>query len=171
MARDVALPQNRQAGSRNGRRRPMQRLLYAVIILGVIGLGISGYLTYAHYNEAALVCSIGGCETVQASRYSTIGPIPIAMLGVAMFAAVIGLAVVRLASRAIVSHETAAMVAWGMLLTGILYYIYLTYVELFVLNAICQWCVLSSIAAVAIFGLESVYVYRTVMTDDVVEAD
>jgi uncharacterized membrane protein len=171
MANEATLAKGRRAGDGNGGRQPMQRLLYAVIILAIAGLAISAYLTYTHFNEAALVCSIGGCETVQSSRYSTIGPVPIAMLGIAMFLAVITLAVVRLKNLAFPGRETASLLAWGMLLTGILYYVYLTYVELFVLNAICQWCVLSSIAALAIFGLETVYVYRTVMTDDVVDAD
>jgi uncharacterized membrane protein len=153
-----------------GDRPPMFRALVAIIVLGVIGLGISGYLTYTHFNEAALVCSVGGCETVQSSQYSTIGPVPVAMLGVAMFAAIIGMAGIRLSQRAIVSDETVSMLAWGMLLTGILYYVYLTYVELFVLNAICQWCVLSSFAAVGIFGLESAYLYRAVMSDDPLDA-
>ena len=149
---------------------PMARLLYAVLVLAVVGLAISGYLTYAHFNEAALACSVGGCETVQSSRYSTIGPVPIAMLGMAMFSSMLVLAGMRLKRVQVVSAETASIVAWGMLLAGILYYLYLTYVELFVLNAICQWCVLSSIAAAAIFVLESIYLYRTVMDEEPIDA-
>lgn len=148
----------------------MSRLLYAVLVLSVVGFAISGYLTYAHFNEAALACSVGGCETVQESRYSTIGPVPIALLGMFMFASMFVLAALRLKQMSIVSAETVSIVAWGILLAGILYYLYLTYVELFVLNAICQWCVLSSLAAAGIFGLESVFLYRTVMDDDPVEA-
>lgn len=147
----------------------MDRILFSIIAFGIIGFAIAGYLTYTHYNEAALVCAVGGCETVQSSRYSTIGPIPVALLGMSMFAAIIGLGALRLLRSTIVSDETASIVAWGMLLAGILYYLYLTYVELFVLNAICQWCVLSSIAAVVVFALESVYLYRTVMADDAIE--
>jgi uncharacterized membrane protein len=147
----------------------MRRVLLAITCFGIIGFAIAGYLTYTHYNEAALVCAVGGCETVQSSRYSTIGPIPVALLGMGMFAAITGLAVVRLTRSSMVGAETASIVAWGMLLAGILYYLYLTYVELFVLNAVCQWCVLSSIAAVVVFALESVYLYRTVMADDAME--
>lgn len=170
MANHAAVVHSPDSKPGTGNRPPMFWALVAIIVLGVIGLGISGYLTYTHFNEAALVCSVGGCETVQSSQYSTIGPVPVAMLGVAMFAAVIGLAGLRLSQRELVSNETVSMLAWGMLLTGILYYVYLTYVELFVLNAICQWCVLSSFAAVGIFGLESAYLYRTVMSDDPLDA-
>ena len=165
-----AISQATSATPGAGGRVPHVGLLAAILIFAVAGLGISGYLTYAHFNEGALVCSIGGCETVQSSQYSTIGPIPIAMLGMAMFTSLIVFAVLRMVQFSRVSPETIALVSWTMLLAGILYYLYLTYVELFVLNAICQWCVLSSIAAAVIFGLESVYVYRTVMRDDLAEA-
>jgi uncharacterized membrane protein len=150
-------------------RHSLDRLLTAMIALAIVGLGLSGYLTYTHFNEAALVCSIGGCETVQSSSYSTIGPVPIALLGMGMFSALIVLAVMRLRRSTLISAETASLAAWAMLLAGILYYAYLTYVELFVLHAICQWCVASSIAALAIFGLESVYFWRTALSEDVLD--
>ena len=160
---------NPSAGDRSN--QPMKRILYTILLFAIIGFAIAGYLTYTHYNEAALVCAVGGCETVQSSQYSTIGTIPVALLGMGMFAAIIGLTTLRLMRATILSSETASIIAWGMLLAGILYYLYLTYVELFVLNAICQWCVLSSIAAVVVFGLESVYLYRTVMADDALGVD
>lgn len=147
------------------------RLLIAIVTLSLLGLGIASYLTYVHYNEAALVCTTGGCETVQQSTYSTIGPAPIALLGMGMFLSLITLAGLRLNGSSIVRAETASLVAWAMLLTGILYYVYLTYVELFILNAICQWCVASSLVAAAIFALETVYLWRTVMADDAMETD
>lgn len=154
-------------GNDDGNKR--SRLLIAIVALSLVGLGIAGYLTYVHYNEAALVCTTGGCETVQQSTYSTIGPAPIAMLGAGMFSTLLTLAGLRLRSSSIVTAETASLVAWTMLLTGILYYVYLTYVELFVLNAVCQWCVASSLVAMAIFALETVYLWRTVMADDAME--
>lgn len=153
------------------RRPPMAAILWAMLGLSVAGLLIAGYLTWAHFNDGILVCSIGGCETVQASRYSTIGPVPIAVLGMGMFASLALLSGLRLAGSGLLAAETASLVAWGMLLAGILYYLYLTYVELFVLNAICQWCVLSSVFALAIFALESVYLYRMVMSSDDSAAD
>lgn len=147
------------------------RLMIAVMVLSTIGLGIAGYLTYTHFNEAALICTIGGCETVQQSQYSTIGPVPIAMLGVGMFATLFTLAGLRLRGSSVIAADKASLIAWAILLTGILYYGYLTYVEVFVLEAICQWCVASSLVALAIFGLETVYLWRTVMADEALEID
>ncbi len=146
--------------------RSGSRLLSAILALSVVGLGIAAYLTYVHFNEAALVCTTGGCETVQQSTYSTIGPLPIAALGVGMFFSLLMLAGLRWNGSALVKAETASLAAWAMLLTGILYYTYLTYVELFVLHAICQWCVASSVVALVIFALETTYLWRTVMAED-----
>lgn len=169
MAKHTAAAEVPALSAERRTRRPLDRILIAIVIVSTIGLAIAGYLTYTHYNEADLVCAVGGCETVQTSRYSTIGPVPVALLGVGLFASIIALALLRLLRFALVGAESASLIAWGMLLAGILYYLYLTYVEVFILNAICQWCVLSSIAAAVIFGLESVYLYRTVMADEVVD--
>ena len=144
----------------------MRPLLFAMIVLAVFGMGVAGYLTYAHFDEAALVCAIGGCETVQESDYSTIGPLPIAALGLGMFMGLTLAAAYRLTSPGRAHREKVSILVWALLLTGILYYLYLTYVELFVLNAVCQWCVISSIIALAIFAIESVYLWRTVMDAD-----
>jgi uncharacterized membrane protein len=139
------------------RTRP---LLLGILLLGIIGIGIAGYLTYVHYNEDALVCTTGGCETVQQSEYSTIGDIPIAIFGLLMFTTVTLLAAARLAGRLPISFEMATMLAWTMLLTSLLYYAYLTYIEVFELEAICQWCVSSSIIGLLMFVLESILLFR-----------
>lgn len=153
------------AGRPERRAAPMTRLLAAIVALSLVGVGIAGYLTYTHFNEGALVCTIGSCKTVQESSYSTIGSIPISLLGLCMFTTLLVLSGLRLASSRLLKAETASLIAWAMLLTGILYYVYLTYVELFVLDAICQWCVGSSLVALLIFSLESVYLWRTIMNE------
>lgn len=127
-----------------------------VLALSIVGAGISGYLTYVHFDDSVLVCSAsGGCHTVQESDYSTIGPIPIAMLGLGMFLTLAALSLSRVLNWRIISDELATMAIWGMTLTGLLYYAYLVYVELFVLEAICQWCVATTAITVAIFAIES----------------
>lgn len=139
------------------------------LLLSVIGAGIAAYLTYAHYDEGALVCSAGGgCHTVQESDYATIGPIPIAILGLGMFIVLGGLALVRIFDWrvSILDGETANMAAWGITLTALLYYAYLLYVEIFVLEAICQWCVGTTIATVAIFLVESLGLRQSLAFDD-----
>jgi uncharacterized membrane protein len=139
------------------------------LLLSVVGAGIAAYLTYVHYDESVLVCTAGGgCHTVQESEYATIGPIPIAILGLGMFIVLAGLALVRIFdwTISILDSETANLAAWGITLTALLYYAYLVYVELFVLEAICQWCVATTGITVTIFAVESLGLRRSLAIDD-----
>lgn len=126
----------------------LSRPSVATLVMAVVGLMIAGYLTWAHYQHDALVCGLGDCETVQSSEYSEIAGIPIALLGMLMFATVIGLVVLRATRPAMADHASVAIVF--LTLASVLYYGYLTWIEVGVLDAICQWCVLSSLMAVGI---------------------
>jgi uncharacterized membrane protein len=127
-------------------------------VLALAGLIDAAYLTVVHYREDLLVCTVGGCETVQQSKYSEIAGIPIAMLGILMFIAVLGLALARWRRPDLA--ENATMAIFTMVLTGTLYFAYLTYVEIAVLDAICQWCVVASLITLAILVIEGIAVYR-----------
>lgn len=118
------------------------------LILAVVGLAIASYLTWAHYQNDALVCGLGDCETVQSSEYSEIAGIPIALLGMAMFLTVIGLVVVRAMRPTLADYASIAIVF--LTLASVIYYGYLTWIEVGVLEAVCQWCVLSSLMAIGI---------------------
>lgn len=137
------------------------------LLLSVIGIGIAGYLTYIHYDRAALVCGAGGgCHTVQESEYATLGPIPIAMLGLGAYITLAGLALARICDWKIIAADIATALAWGMTLAALLYYAYLTYVEVAVLDAICQWCVASAVTTLAIFATESAGLWRAFAYED-----
>jgi uncharacterized membrane protein len=97
---------------------------------------------------------------VQQSEYATIAGIPIALLGVLMFGAVVALATARLSANPPVAFDIATIASWLMVFAATLYYIYLTYVEIFVLEAICQWCVASSVVTLGILTVESVHLWR-----------
>jgi len=131
----------------------MSRSGWASLVGAVGGLLVAGYLTYSHYAPESLYCTVGDCKTVQNSEYAMLGPIPVAVLGLLMFAALIGLAVVRERQPAREFTITSAM--FGMTLLGVLFYIYLTYLEIWVIHAVCQWCVISSLFTLAVFVLES----------------
>ncbi len=118
------------------------------LALATAGLAIAAYLTWVHYQHDALVCGLGDCETVQTSEYAEIGGIPIALLGMLMFATVIGLIVLRTIRPALDEYASVAIVF--LTLASVLYYGYLTWIEVNVLEAICQWCVLSSLMTVGI---------------------
>lgn len=106
--------------------------------LAVAGLLVSAYLTWSHLRGAAPLCVGGGsgCETVQASRYSEVLGIPVAALGLLGYAALLYASVNK--------GERAALTGLFVALVGTLYSGYLTWLELFVIRAICQWCVVSA---------------------------
>jgi len=135
----------------------------ASMVLAGAGVGVAGYLTYTHYNIGALVCSVGDCHAVQTSQYATIGPVPIAILGLGMYVAVIALGVLRWRRADWLS--TATMGAFALALAGTVYFAYLTYLEVAVIHAICQWCVTSAILTLGILVVEGVGTFRIVGTE------
>ena len=133
-------------------------LTIASLVLAVVGLALSAYLTYVHYNLDALVCSGGGCELVQTSEHSEMFGIPIAIFGLLMFIGLIAGIVIRE-----LRPETSDLLSTGILmvlLTAVLYWAYLTYLELNVIHAVWQWCVSTSIATALMLVVEGVRWYR-----------
>ncbi|HEV2741906.1 MAG TPA: vitamin K epoxide reductase family protein [Rubrobacter sp.] len=106
--------------------------------LAVAGLLVSAYLTWAHLVGAEPVCGLGGggCRAVQASRYAAVLGIPVPMLGLAGYAGLLLAAILR--------GEVGAYLGLLVVLVGALFSAYLTYLEIFVIGAICQWCVASA---------------------------
>ncbi|HZR97301.1 MAG TPA: vitamin K epoxide reductase family protein [Chloroflexota bacterium] len=125
----------------------------AMIVLAGLGAAISGYLTVAHYSGALALCAgAGGCETVQASRFAAVAGVPVALLGLALYLLLLGLS----AWRTWAPRTAAAPVAltlFGLALAGTLYSGYLTYLELYVIGALCPWCLGSAALVTAILGL------------------
>lgn len=132
----------------------LQRLVAASLLLSVVGIAIGSYLIWVHYDIDALVCGTGGCEQVQLSEYATIGDIPIAIFGTAMYGAMLLLAVGRLLLPAQSLPLSAAALA--ITFAAFAYSAWLTWLELFEINAICQWCVGSAIVTTLLFIVEIV---------------
>lgn len=122
-------------------------------LLGLPGGGVAAYLTYAHWADRPTVCGgIGQCELVQTSEYSEIAGVPVALLGLLYFAVMSLLALARL-TRGPGTLEWVQPAAFSMALAGTAFVAYLTYVELFVLEAICVWCVSLAALTAASLGL------------------
>ncbi len=123
----------------------------AVAALAAIAALVSAYLTRVHYSgELALCVGVAGCETVQASRFAMVGPIPVAVVGLVGTSGMLALALWRLRADA---PEWSATALFGLSLAGTLYVAYLTYLELFVIGAVCPWCVSVAVAVAGIFVL------------------
>jgi uncharacterized membrane protein len=128
--------------------------LWGILVLAVIGLGVAGYLTYEKLSGVGLICWGGSqdCETVQNSPYSQVGPIPVAVIGLVgyLIFLVVTSAQLRASSE---MRRTLAGMNFGMALGAFLYSVYLTYLEVFVIYAICTWCVISAVVVTLILIL------------------
>jgi uncharacterized membrane protein len=116
---------------------PERPLTLTAVVVTAVGLAIATYLTYIHYAGIDPVCSTGGCERVQSSDYAELAGVPVAVLGLAGY---LGIAA---ALRA--PGEPGRAAAAFLALVGLGYSAYLTYLELFRIHAVCQWCVASAV--------------------------
>jgi uncharacterized membrane protein len=137
-----------------------------LLALAVVGLGISSYLTYTHWAHASVACGgIGSCTEVNNSEYSKVASIPVALLGALSYLALIALALAWLWQRPS-GPAWPVMFFWGLSLVGTLYSAYLTYIELFVLDAICIYCVASACIILASFLISTGWIIREVQTEE-----
>ena len=121
--------------------RSIVPLLCLAILLAAAGAGIAGYLTAVHYAGQPIACSnVGDCELVNSSRYASVGGVPVAALGLAAYVTIGALT----AAAAIRRDATPLSVAWALALASFAFSMYLTYIELRVLHAICVYCVASA---------------------------
>ena len=128
-----------------------KRMLIA--LLALCGVFLSLYLTlYKAGMIGTLACGTGECETVQLSRWATFLGLPVAAWGVAFYLAVLALSLLGVQERFADSRGFAL----GLVLVtgwGVLFSLWLTYLELFVIHAICRWCVGSALMTVVLFVL------------------
>jgi uncharacterized membrane protein len=114
-----------------------------LLALAVLGVLISAYLTWTHYAGLTPICtgSGEGCQTVQSSRYASVLGIPVALLGLIAYGGLI--------LSAVLWRETGIYLGFLISLVGTLFSGYLTYLEIFVIGALCQWCLASATIMVA----------------------
>jgi uncharacterized membrane protein len=117
----------------------------AIATLALVGWFLALYLwLYQIGFGGPLKCGTGGCEIVQTSRWAALLGIPVAFYGVVGYAAILAVALVGLQpawlGRRGPSLLLAALATGGLLFTG-----WLTYLELFVIHAICRWCMVSAV--------------------------
>ena len=116
------------------------RRLHAGVVLAaldLIGLAIAGYLSAVELSGDLPFCGpLKGCEEVALSEYSRIGGVPVAIFGVMLSIALFFLAVAW--TRTNLPSLLAAH--YGLSLLGVVFELYFTYVEIFVIGAVCVWC-------------------------------
>lgn len=111
-----------------------------IFILSLLGLGISSFLFYEYNMAGSIFCPTGGgCDIVRASPYSLFLGISIPILGIVFYLAMAVLSVLRSYTLQLLGS-----------VVGVGFGIYLTFLEIFVIGAICFWCVLSFTISLAI---------------------
>lgn len=122
-------------------------------LVALIGVFVSLYLTlYKLGYIGTLACGTGGCETVQLSKWGDFLGLPVAAWGVGYYVVVLGLAMAGAQER----FETSPGLTKALLIVtgcGFAFTIWLTYLELFVIHAICRWCVGSAVMTILLFLL------------------
>lgn len=134
-----------------------RRMIIAALALG--GVGLATYLAmYKLGMIGTLACTVGSCETVNLSKWATFIGIPVAVWGVGFYVVLFLVALLgttnRFAEASWISHALLGLTAWGVLFSS-----WLTYLELYVIHAVCMFCVISAILVLVTF-LVSVLEWR-----------
>jgi len=127
--------------------------------VATFGIGVATYIAIADSGGGAPVCLAGGggCETVANSSYSHLLGVNIAIFGIGGYVILLGAALLR--------GDAARMVGFAVALVGFGYSLYLTYLELFTIDAICQWCVASAILMTLLFAANTTRMLAYVGTE------
>ena len=117
-------------------------------------MAVAGYLTWVHYDEAALVCVAGGgCETVQQSSYAEVAGLPVALLGLGSYTIVLGLI--------LWDAPYARLVAASLAFVGLAFSVYLLVLQLLVIDAVCVWCMANDIVIAPLLAITTALRLRT----------
>jgi uncharacterized membrane protein len=138
----------------------MDKWLYRVsFALAVLGLLVSIYMTiYKVTSNNAMCLGSGDCSTVNASSYSEVKGIPVAVFGVLGYAAI--LATLFFENRNSFFKQNSTLMIFGMALTGFIFTLWLVYVEVAILKALCPFCVTSQVSMTIIFIIAVIRLIR-----------
>lgn len=119
--------------------------------LALTGMAVAGYLAFENLQGNTGVCvGVHGCSTVQNSRYGEILGVPISVPGFLAYAVLLLAAVLSL--RSPLRRPELALIGFLGSVVGLLMSAYLTYIEAFVLDAWCSYCIASALLMVGLFA-------------------
>jgi uncharacterized membrane protein len=140
-----------------GERGPAPWLRWTTLVLALAGLGVSVYLTIAHYaNGVSLACPNTGainCEKVTSSPESIVFGIPVALLGLAFYVFLVAI-MSPWAWRS--ARREVALARLLSLVVGIGFVLYLVYAEVFEIGNICLWCTSVHVITLVLFALTGI---------------
>ena len=121
----------------------------AIAFFAALGIGVATYIAIADSGGGSPVCIAGshGCATVARSSYSHVAGINIAVFGIVGYA--------LLLASAFFANDLARLGGFAVALGGFGYSVFLTYLEIFKIEAICQWCIASAVLMTILFLLNA----------------
>jgi len=138
----------------------MNKWLYRIsIALALLGLAVSIYMTIFKLTDNEKMCiGNGGCSKVNSSVYAEVYGIPVAVFGVGGYAVIAALLFAENRNKFL--KQNGMMVIFGLALIGFLFTLYLIYVELALIHALCPFCVTSQTTMTILFILSIIRLAR-----------
>ncbi len=138
----------------------MDKWFYRIsIALAILGLLVSIYMTVYKLTDNKNMClGNGGCSKVNSSQYAEVSGVPVAVIGIIGYAAI--LVTLLLEKRVKFLQQNGSLLVFGMSLVGFLFTLYLIYVELALIHALCPFCVTSQITMTILFILSIIRLVR-----------
>jgi uncharacterized membrane protein len=132
----------------------MDMLRRVMIVVAVLAIGLTAYLTYVHYSGVKPACTAGqSCIKVQSSVWSKLDGVPVALIGLLGYVAI-------LLSLLVPDRDETRLATLGMTMAGFGFSAYLTYREIFSIKAICEECVSSFLLVAILLGCSIVRYVR-----------
>ena len=121
----------------------------AIAFVATLGVGVATYITIAESGGGSPACVAGGrgCQTVAESEYSEIAGINVAVFGIVGYLLIL--------ATAFFVNDPARLSGFAFALGGFGFSVYLTYLEIWEIEAICQWCVASAVLMTILFVLNA----------------
>lgn len=139
-------------------KTPLERvpkwLPIVLLVIALIGFADATYLTVEHYSNKIPPCTIGSCETVLTSDYATVAGIPVALVGSIFYLFILVLSIVYLD----IKKELLLRIIFLTTTLGFLVSIYFFILQALVINAFCQYCLVSAGTSTLLF-LTSLYTF------------
>lgn len=133
-----------------------KKFYWLFLVASFIGFLDASYLTASHYSGTPVICSIiEGCDKVTASAYATMGDIPVALMGMVYYFTLLFAVVWFLSTQ----NKKSVVFASGLTVAGFLASLWFVYLQLFVIKAICFYCMISAATSTFLFILGIYYLF------------
>ncbi|OGI72688.1 hypothetical protein A3J61_00140 [Candidatus Nomurabacteria bacterium RIFCSPHIGHO2_02_FULL_38_15] len=137
--------------------RNLKIIAIVFVVISALGFIDATYLTFQHFSGNIPPCTIDGCEIVLTSQYATIAGIPVALLGSIYYLTLLILSILFLDSKKVNILRLASYITIAGLGTSL----YLVYLMFFVIQAVCQYCLVSATTSTLLFIAGLYVIFKT----------